>query len=263
MFFDTHCHLSFSGQDYTLDEMIVSAQKAAVTRMVTIGAGEGVEGNIDALKIAEKFSHVWATVGIHPHDAKLVTPEVLEQMRTLLLHPRVVAVGEVGLDFHYLHSPQEIQEKVFDDFISLAIEFKKPLVIHDRDADLVTYNHLQVAARNKVPILIHCFTGTADLAKKYLDLGCLISFSGIITFKNAEALREIVKWIPKDRILIETDSPFLAPVPYRGKKNQPAFVVEVARCISQIWNTPLEEVAQITTQNANQFFGLSVDELKY
>ena len=120
MFFDSHCHLSFSGQDYTLDEMILSAQKAAVTRMVTIGAGEGVEGNSEALKIAEKFSHVWAAVGIHPHDAKLVTPEVLEQMRKWFLHPKVVAVGEVGLDFHYLHSPREIQEKVFDDFIDLA-----------------------------------------------------------------------------------------------------------------------------------------------
>jgi len=170
---------------------------------------------------------------------------------------KVVAIGEIGLDYHYEHSPRVIQEKVLHDFIVLAQKLNKPIVIHDRDAGDKTFEILKSHGVKKNEVMIHCFTGTMDLAKKYLDLGCFISFTGIITFKKADDLREVVKIVPLDQLLIETDAPYLTPIPNRGKRNEPAFVKFVAEKIAEIKGIDFEEVAKVTTKNAKRFFGIT------
>lgn len=257
MLIDSHCHLSF--KDYPeseVGEIISRANQAGVTHFITIGGGDGFEGNEGAVKVAEAYPSVYATVGIHPHDAKIVDEAVYQKIEALALQPKVVAIGEIGLDFHYEHSPREIQKNVFQGFIDLSKKIQKPVVIHDRGAEDLTYEMLK-ENEMKENTVIHCFTGTLDLAKKYLDLGCFISFSGIITFKKADDLREIVKFVPLDRMFVETDSPFLTPVPHRGKRNEPAFVRYVAETVASVKNVSIEEVEQTTTRNAKGFFHLN------
>lgn len=290
MLTDSHCHLSF--KDYPETELGGILQRAFendVTTLITIGAGEGIEGNAAAVSLAQKYPQIFATVGIHPHDAKLVhqgngesingqgdpvnghgepvepslgSGSVMTHIEQLAGDPKVVAIGEVGLDFHYEHSPRGVQERVFAAFVDLSNRVGKPLVIHDRGAGDRTYEILKSHLEKlPPPAVIHCFTGTKELAKKYLDLGCLISFSGIVTFKKADDLREVVKMVPVEKMLIETDSPFLAPEPFRGKRNEPAFVKRVAETIAEIKSLSLEDVARITTLNAKRFFKLPLPEL--
>lgn len=257
MLIDSHCHLSF--KDYPSEEIPDLLKRAAanyVTTLINIGAGDAFEGNAAALDLAQKYSNIFCTVGIHPHDAKIVDAGMVRQIEEMAKNPKVVAIGEIGLDFHYLHSPQDIQENVFQQFIELAKKVDKPIMIHDRDALDRTHDILR---SHQIPIgriMIHCFTGTMELAKKYLALGCLISFTGIITFKKADELREVVKMVPLDQMLIETDSPFLTPDPFRGKRNEPAHVRLVAEKVAEIRGISLEEVAKQTTQNAIRFFNL-------
>jgi len=251
---DCHCHLSF--KDYPVEEiplLLHRAKEAGISHLVTIGAGEGWEGNPEALKIANSHPHIFCTLGIHPHDAALVTPDTLQKIKVMATDPKVVAIGEIGLDYHYENSPRDIQREVLKQFIDLALEIKKPIMIHDRDAGDETYQILQ--ERGASQVMIHCFTGTPELAQKYLEAGYFLSFTGILTFKNSETLRDIVRKTPLTQILTETDSPFLTPVPHRGKKNEPAFVRHVVEKIAEIKNLSLETVAEQVFKNAGQFFG--------
>ena len=280
MLIDSHCHLSF--KDYAeadLPEILRHASDNGVGTLINVGAGEGYEGNERALDLTKRYCNspqgelcypaIYATVGIHPHDAKIVTPEILEKIELLAQNPKVVAIGEIGLDFYYEHSPREVQEKVFPQFIDLALRLKKPVMIHDRSAGERTY---EILRDNSPPpplkvrggergsyAMIHCFTGTMELAKKYLDLGCYLSFTGIITFKKSVELREIVKMVPLERMLIETDSPYLTPEPHRGKKNEPAYVKQVAEKVAELKGISFEEVAKATSENAKRFFQIPLN----
>ncbi|MBX7149809.1 TatD family hydrolase [bacterium] len=257
MLVDSHCHLSF--KDYPLaerDAVISRAREAGVKTLITIGAGEAVAGNEEALAIAKTDPHIYSTVGIHPHDASVVTPEIIAHLENLALHPKVVAIGEIGLDYHYEHSPRDIQRQVLANFIKLAQKIKKPIMIHDRDAGDETYEMLKTHGVKPGEVMIHCFTGSMELAKKYLDLGTYLSFTGIVTFKKSDELREVVKITPLNQMLIETDSPYLAPVPFRGKTNEPAYVKYVAQKVAEIKGLSFDEIARETTQNAHRFFGI-------
>ncbi len=262
MLIDSHCHLSF--KDYSpedLQNILSRAADSEVSFMITIGAGEGVDGNRAALEVAQKYPQVFCTVGIHPHDASLVDNAVMQQLGEWALHERVVAIGEMGLDFHYSHSPHDKQEEVLHQQIELAQSINKPIVIHDRDAGDRTHDILKEHGVKPGQVMIHCFTGSKSLAQKYLDLGCFISFTGIVTFKKSEELRDVVRLVPVERMLIETDSPYLAPEPFRGKKNEPSFVRHVASKIAEVKNLSFEDVARITTLNAKRFFSLPMPDL--
>lgn len=257
-FIDTHAHVSF--HDYSEEEvpLVVERAKAAgVAHIINIGAGEGMEGNRRAQEVAERFSdYLSFTVGVHPHDAKTVSDADFVAIEEMSHHPQVVGIGEVGLDYYYAHSPQEVQIEVLKRFTAMSLARKLPMVIHDRGAEEGCYELLRAEGKGAVRGVVHCFTGTVALAKKYLDLGFLLSFTGIITFKKADDVREVVRMTPLDRIMIETDSPYLAPVPYRGKRNEPAYVALVAKKIAEIKGRSLEEVAAQTTKNAKAFFNL-------
>ena len=191
---------------------------------------------------------------MHPHDAKDVGPEELEALRRLTTHPKVVAVGETGLDYYYNHSPHEVQERVFRNFIHMACETNLPIIVHERDAAEKAAELLYQEGNGKLCGVIHCFTGTYEAARAYLDLGFYLSFTGIITFKNAEPLRAVVRQIPLERVLVETDAPYLTPVPHRGKRNEPAYVRLVAETVAKVRGISLEAVATMTSANAQNLF---------
>lgn len=197
-----------------------------------------------------------ATVGTRPHDAKEVSANELKKLKELAADPKVVAVGETGLDYYYDHSPREVQRRMFAEFIHLARETGLPIVVHERDAANNAAQLLRGEGAGKLRGVIHCFTGNYEAACAYLDLGFYVSFTGIITFKNADALREIVRRVPLDRRLVETDSPYLTPVPHRGRRNEPAYVRHIAETIAVIKETSLEEVAKMTTENVRQLFAI-------
>lgn len=256
MLTDAHCHLSeLSEQE--LDDVLKEALASGVTTLIAVGAGYGFDDNLKTVNITKKYETVFCALGMHPHDAKDVTDENFLKLKKLISeNKKVVSVGEIGLDYHYRHSPEEVQQQVLRRFSQLALEVKKPVMIHDRDCGDDCVNILTEENARDAGGMAHCFTGSLELAKKYLNLGFYISFSGIITFKKSEEVREIVKMVPMDRLLIETDAPFLAPVPLRGQKNQPAYVKYVAEHVAQIKNLQFEEVAKITTENAKSLFGI-------
>lgn len=263
MLIDSHCHLSVKDFDPKEREAVIErARQAGVSAFINIGAVEEYQGNVEAIEFAENYSDVFATVGIHPHDAKIVTDEMLADLERLASHEKVVAIGEIGLDFYYSHSDHDVQEKVLRDFIRMAQRLNKPIVIHDRGAGERTYEILKEENIAPRTVVIHCFTGTAELAKKYIDLGCYLSFTGIITFKKSDDLRDVVRQTRVDDIFVETDSPYLAPVPYRGKRNEPAYVREVAQKIAEIKGLSLEDVARVTSLNAKRFFNLPDKDLE-
>ncbi len=256
MLIDTHCHLSrLSDEDVVAQ--IAAARANGVDWLVAIGAGYGIEDNFKTLRIAETQTNVVCALAMHPHDAKDVDEGLFQKLRHLIAtESKVRAVGEVGLDYHYMQSPREVQLEVLRSFANLAHEDKKPLVIHDRDCEFECVDLLEEHRARDIGGVVHCFTGSTDLAKRYLDLGFLISFTGIITFKKADDLREVVRYVPLERMMVETDSPFLAPVPFRGKPNQPAYVKHVAEAVAEIKSVSLDEVARKTTANACQLFGI-------
>lgn len=258
MLIDAHCHLSGLSED-ELKDVLTQASANGVQKLVAIGAGYGFDDNLKTLDIAKKHESIFCALGMHPHDAKEVTDENFTQLKTLIqANPdKVKAVGEIGLDYHYMHSDEQTQKETLRKFAQLSHEVKRPIVIHDRDCGLDCANILKeenIAANHAV---IHCFTGTMELAKTYLDMGFYISFTGIITFKKADDLREVVKMVPLDRMMVETDSPFLAPVPFRGKKNQPAYVKLVAEAIAELKNESFENVCKVTSKNTSEFFDLN------
>lgn len=253
---DSHCHLDEERFDPDRDAVMARALAAGVSRMVTIGASGGMQANHAALALAAQHAGVFATVGIHPHEAGAVSPEVLDEIGRLARAPKVVAIGETGLDYYYDNSPRTVQQQVFRQFIQLARALALPLVVHLRDAyeDALTILREEHAA--EVGGVIHCFSGDRAAARRFLDLGFDVSFSGIITFKNASELRAVARMVPADRFLVETDAPFLAPVPYRGKRNEPAYVAYAAAAIAEVRQQPLDTIAALARANTERRFRL-------
>ncbi len=254
---DSHCHLADEAFDANRDEVWRRARDAGVAQAVIIGAGGGSASNQAALALVrEHAEHMRAVVGIHPHDSKDAAPAALAEVEWLAEDPLVAAVGETGLDYHYDNSPREAQIAALRAHVRIAARTGKPLVIHCRDAfaDLLRVLHEE---RDAAPRgVVHCFTGTADEARAMLDLGFAISFSGIVTFKNADALREAARLVPADRLLVETDAPYLAPVPLRGRRCEPAFVVETAIRLAEVRGESLADLCAATERNARRVFAL-------
>ncbi len=257
---DSHAHISGEEYDADRDEVIERACAAGVRAILNIGSGEPASGVFErAIEVAEQYDNVYAAIGIHPHDAHLFDESVAARLKQLLGgSSRVVALGEIGLDYHYDHSPREVQRKVFARQLRLARDSALPVIIHSREADTETIeilrNAWQGSGRGGV---MHCFGGSASMAEDALQLGMMISFAGNITFKNAENLRDVARHVPLERLLIETDCPYLTPVPFRGKRNEPARVTEVARQLAQLKNLPVEEIGRVTANNFSQLFGIS------
>jgi TatD DNase family protein len=251
---DSHAHLD---EVEDLDGVVGRLQAAGVTRVVLVGCwrAPGDFGNALALARArpELFS---ATIGFHPHEAAKVPEGDWAAAEALVRDPRVVAFGEIGLDFHYDFSPRPAQEQVFRRSLALARAAGKPVVIHVREADAECLRVLEEEGLPEAGGVVHCFTGDAPAAQAYVALGLYVSFSGIVTFKNAAPIREAVAMVPRERLLVETDSPYLAPIPFRGKRNEPAHVTHVAAKIAELWGTPPEEVARVTAENARRLFRL-------
>ena len=256
MLIDTHCHLDPEYFPEGAEETLARARSAGVTGFVCIGVGSLAQAQA-AVAIAAQRHDVWATVGVHPHDAASCD----EQLQADLLHcaaaPRVVAIGEIGLDFHYDHSPREQQAEVFRRFIASARDLKKPIVVHTRSAPSETLRILEEENARDVGGLIHCFSEDRAFAERALQLGFYLSFSGIVTFKRSLDIQEVAAWAPADRILVETDSPYLAPVPVRGKRCEPAYVLHTARFVAGLRGIALEELAAQTSENAQRLLGVS------
>jgi TatD DNase family protein len=255
-FIDSHAHIQGAEFASDLHEVIDRAQTAGVEKIVVVGGAGELSSNQAAVAIARSSPGLFATVGMHPHDAKDVGDNDLRQLQDLAADSKVVAIGETGLDFFYDHSPRDLQMKIFVRLIHMARDTNLPLIVHDRDAHREIAELLRSESGTNLRGVIHCFTGDYQAARIFLDLGFYISFSGIVTFKNAEALREVVREMPLDRMLVETDSPYLAPVPHRGKRNEPAFVHLVAEAIAQVKGVGVDEVAEVTSLNARLLFGI-------
>lgn len=258
MFADSHCHLTDPQFDGDREMVLERARSAGVARFIVIGANGDFSHNERAVALARQHPDLFAVVGVHPHDAKTITSETYRRLRELARQPKVVGLGETGLDFYYDNSPREDQRTHFRAFIRLARELGLPLSMHVRDAYPEAIHILWSEGEGQVEGVMHCFTGTAEEVRALLDLGLFISFSGIITFKNAQALRNVVQLVPRERLLIETDCPLLAPMPYRGKRNEPAHVVCVAATIAAVTNRPLADIAETTTRNTEKLFRLTV-----
>jgi TatD DNase family protein len=253
MLVDSHCHLDFPDFSNALDDVVARARAAGIARMVTISTR--VHRFTDVLAIAERFADVYCSVGTHPHHAheelEITTVDLVAHTR----HPKVVALGEAGLDYHYDNSPRDAQERGFRTHIAAARETGLPLVIHSREADADTARILEEeTGQGAFPAVLHCFTGSPDLARRAIALGLFISFTGILTFKNSTALRAIAAELPADRILVETDAPYLAPAPFRGKRNEPAYVVETAKVLAETRGVSFDEIAQQTSENFFRLF---------
>ena len=256
MFIDSHAHIDGPEFDSDRDEMLARAQAASVSVILNVGTGDPHSGALErAVELGKKHSFVYTAVGTHPHDARLYDDKAEKKIKDLVQGERVLAWGEIGLDFHYDNSPRDVQVEVFRRQLRAARECELPVVIHTREAEAETIEILRSdydgAKRRGV---FHCFSGSSELARRAVELGFMISFSGIVTFKKADDLRKIASEVPLDQLLIETDCPYLTPVPYRGKRNEPAFVVEVARCLAGIHGVDVEEMGRITAENFKRFF---------
>jgi len=256
---DSHCHLNY--KEYaSMKEVKSKALEMGVDTFIAIGASDGLKSCYETIDLAKDEDNVFATVGIHPHDAKLYTDDVHSEINRLALEETVVAIGEIGLDYYYDHSPRELQIEVFKKQLNIAKKLNLPIVIHTRDAEEDTIKVLSEFRKenSSAKILFHCFSSSQNLADFAISIDAYISFSGIITFKNAEELRAIVKNTPMDKILVETDSPYLSPTPFRGKKNHPAYVSYVAKKVAEVKNIDETEVIKTTRENTINFFGLNI-----
>lgn len=247
---DSHCHLDSEQFDADREATIARAIDAGVEHMVAIGTGNGPPDLEAGVRLADQYSAFYATVGVHPHDAAKATPESFSRIADLLKHPKVVAIGEIGLDYHYDFSPREVQDHVFIEQMRIARDARKPIVIHTREAWPDTISLLREHwAPGGLGGIMHCFSGGPDAAGEALALGFYLSFGGIVTFPKAAEIREAARVTPKDRILIETDAPYLAPVPKRGKRNEPAFIVETARKLAEIRGETVASICETTSAN--------------
>jgi TatD DNase family protein len=274
-FVDSHCHIDGPEYDADREDVIARAHDVGVSMMLNVGTGDPQSGAFErAVELAENHSDIYAAIGVHPHDAKLFDDAAEMRLVNLVKQSRrVIAWGEIGLDYHYDHSPREVQREVFRRQLRLARSLNLPVVIHSRSADDDTISILRdelaggtgVSPVNQVQNapatvshagVMHCFGGSLAMARSAIDLGFYISFAGNVTFKKAEDLRDTARQIPIDRLLIETDCPYLTPVPFRGKRNEPARVIETARCLAQLQGREVEEIGRITSENFAKLFGV-------
>lgn len=252
IFTDSHCHLTMSEAAGNLE----AARAAGVRGFVVPGTKR--EDAPQAVAIARQHDDVWAAVGFHPHDAKDCDDAAFAEIARLAREERVVAIGEIGLDYHYMHSPRETQREVLVRHMALARELDLPVILHNRESTGDLVDLLRSEEARGVRGILHSYTESLEVAKELLDLGYVISFSGIVTFRSAEPLREVARELPRDRVLIETDTPYLAPVPYRGRENEPAYVVKVAELLATLWNEPLDQVAARTTATFERTFSVKL-----
>jgi TatD DNase family protein len=254
---DSHAHIDCPEFAADRDAILARARAAGVSTILAIGNGPGPEKLDAALPFAEAHDWIYTTVGIHPHEAKEFVTDHIEVMRQIAKHPKVIAWGEIGLDYFYDHSPRDVQKNVFTEQMMLAKEAKLPIIIHCRDA---WDDCLEMLEHSWKPTglggILHCFTSTLAHAQRALDMGFLVSFTGNISYPKAQSIRDVAKALPLSNILIETDSPYLAPQPYRGKRNEPAYVLEVAKTLASVRNLDLQETAARTTENFRRFFRL-------
>ena len=258
MFADSHAHLDFTDFDTDREQVFERAREAGVEYMLAMGGARGPEHLRSGLAIVEGRENVWATSGIHPHEAQHATEEHFAELSSIAQHPRIVAIGEIGLDYHYDHSPRDIQQRVFIGQLEIAAAARLPVVIHCREAwdDCLRILEDQWK-RTALGGVLHCFSGTVDDARRGMDLGFYVSFAGNITFPKAANLRDVAAKLPRDRLLIETDCPFLAPVPKRGKRNEPSYVVHTAAQLAALHNCSSEEAGAFTTHNFLEFLSLT------
>jgi TatD DNase family protein len=254
MFVDSHCHLDDKRFSDDLDAVLDRAAAAGVSRILTIGTGDGPPEIDRAVRLAERYPQIVASVGVHPHDAGKVKPQTYEDLRALVSHPKVIAFGEIGLDYHYDFSPREVQREVFIEQLRIAKDVNLPITIHTREAWEDTMSILR--QNYSGPGIMHCFTGDPAQAREALALGFHLSYGGVLTFKTAENVRESARITPDDRLLIETDAPYLAPIPHRGKRNEPAMMVETARRLAEVRETTIEAVGALTAANFDRLFSL-------
>jgi TatD DNase family protein len=270
MFVDSHAHLDGKQFDSDREQVIERARAAGVRTMVAIGNGDGPPQFDAGVQLAEKYPFMYATIGIHPHEARLASDHAYSEMERLARHPKVIAWGEIGLDYYYDHSPRDTQKESFVRQMELAGAAKLPIVIHCRPSDNsenAWEDCLRLIEEQWAPKgvggILHCFTGTWIHAKRALDVGFMVSFAGNMTFPKAQQIRDAALQVPLDRILIETDCPYLAPLPYRGKRNEPAYVVETARKLGELRGLSMEEVGELTSRNFYNFFKITeMDENK-
>ncbi|HEV2198480.1 MAG TPA: TatD family hydrolase [Bryobacteraceae bacterium] len=251
---DSHCHLDSEQFDGDREAVIERAVAAGVERMLTIGSGDGPPDVEAALRLADRYLMLYATIGVHPHDAAKATAQTYKRLAELAAHPKVVAIGEIGLDYHYDHSPREVQRDVFAEQMRIASDARKPIVIHTREAWSDTAALIREHWNPAYGGIIHCFTEGPEEAREALDLGFHVSFAGIVTFPKATGIQEAARMVPAHRLLVETDAPYLAPVPMRGKRNEPAFVVQTARKIAELRGVTPEQIASITVANFERLF---------
>ena len=254
MLIDSHAHLDDKRFDNDRDEIIKNLKKNGVELVINIGAD--VPSSVKGVALSEEYENIYATVGVHPHDAKDVDETTIELLRALAKKDKVVGIGEIGLDYHYDNSPRDIQKIWFREQIKLAKELNLPIVVHEREAGQDVYDIIKEASDENLTGVIHCFSGSLEMAKEYIKLGFYISFAGPVTFKNARIPKEVAKEIPLDRLLIETDSPYLTPEPYRGKRNDPTHVRYMAEKIAELKNIKYDELVKATNENAKKLFNI-------
>ena len=252
MLFDTHAHLNDERFDEIRCELIESLKENGIGAYCEIGYD--VESSQSAVELSKKYDFIYAACGVHPHDTQNLTEDDMSVLKELLKNPKAVALGEIGLDYYYDNSERDKQRFWFDRQLKLASDINKPVIIHTRDAMADTIDILKANKNNRG--IIHCYSGSKESAKILLNMGYYISFAGPLTFKNASAALEVAAYVPDDRILIETDSPYLAPVPYRGKTNTPVYVAEVAKKLAEIRNVSFEYISELTNENAKRIYGI-------
>ena len=250
---DSHCHIDMPEFDEDRDDVVARARAAGLVEMLIVGGVDEHAAHRRALEVAARFG-LPATAGVHPHEARVADEATYDELRGLARDGRIVAIGEVGLDFHYDHSPRDVQREVFRRQIRLAREVGLPLVVHTREADEETTQILEQERALETGGVIHCFTGGLELAKRALAIGFHLSFSGIVAFPRAETIQQVARECPSDRLLVETDAPFLAPPPHRGRRNEPAFVVEVARKVAELRGESPAVVGEIVLRNYARLF---------
>lgn len=248
---DTHCHLNHPDFASDVAQVWNRAREAGVRYAIVVGYD--LVSSESAVQVAAQFEGCWASVGIHPHDALQYNENALSRLQQLTLQPRVVALGEIGLDYYRNLSPADVQQRAFEEQLQLAVQLRLPVVIHCRDA----YDHLlEIVSRYPLRGVLHCFSGDLHHAQRAVEIGWYLGIGGVVTFKNAHTLREVVQQTPMENLLLETDAPYLAPMPYRGKRNEPAYIPLIAQMVASLKNLPIEELATVTTQNAHRLFSL-------
>ncbi|MBN2797333.1 MAG: TatD family hydrolase [Clostridia bacterium] len=252
MLFDSHAHLDANQFKNDLNEVIKRAQDEGVELIMNPGAD--YESSMNAVKLAETYDFIYAAVGVHPHDASSLDDMMLTLLKKMAKHPKVKAIGEIGLDYHYDYSPRETQRYWFRKQLQLAKALNLPVIIHDREANQDVFNILKEENAFETGVLLHCYSGSAELARQYVNLGAYISIAGPVTYKNARKTVEVVEMIPLEKLLIETDSPYLSPHPMRGKRNESSYVKYVAEKIAEIKSLSYEEVCRVTFENAKKYF---------